>query len=781
MNQPAGSPNDHPRVGAELAAILADVLEAPSACHTEYIPPQTARYGSWPDWAYPPLVEYFSELGITRPYEHQILAAESIYHGKHTVIATSTSSGKSLGYLLPSLSVLADDKTATALYLTPTKALGSDQLRSLMKLTSSTPGFESIIPAPYDGDTPIDARADIRARSRFIFSTPDMLHSGILSNHHKWRHFLSNLRFLIIDESHVYRGIFGAHIALTLRRLLRIAHHYQALPTVVLASATQAQPELSAAALIGAPVQAISSDTAPHGARTILLWEPGISDEAGKNKRPALGDSALMMATLIKEGARTLGFVRSRGQAERLALRGKELLASWGRFDLTERLSSYRAGYLAEDRRALEAALSSGDLLGVASTNALELGIDIGGIDAVITTGFPRTISSFWQQAGRAGRRGQSSLVIFVAYDDPLDTYLVRHPDKLLSAPVERTVFDPSNPYILSDHLLCAASEKPLDEHDIDYFQAGAILPALIHKGLLRTRPSGYFLAAQPGSESPHQRVSLRSTGSQIMIVADSQLLGTVGSAQAPRQLHPGAVYVHQGEYYVVDSLDLERRLAIVHPENPDYYTVARNHTDIMITAEPQQLQQLHPGVWLSSVEVEVVNQVTGYSTYSFDRQLISSQSLDLPCQRLMTKACAYTVDPLVLRDLGINNIPGTLHAAEHAAIGMLPLIATCDRSDIGGVSIALHPDTELPTVFVYDGAPGGAGFADQGYEHFAQWIHATYETVRDCACDQGCPSCVQSPKCGNGNDPLDKEGAMILLEFLSQVAHSHPPGASAG
>ncbi|CAB0487097.1 DEAD/DEAH box helicase [Corynebacterium diphtheriae] len=757
------------QLGEELAESVAQRYPNSTCTHIENIPPRSARYLPWPAWTAPELQRELERRGIAQLYSHQAQAADLAWTGTNVVVATGTSSGKSLSYLLPILSAMSQDPQACALYLTPTKALGSDQLAHVMSLVGSTDTLAEVYPAPYDGDTPTDARAGIREQSRFVFSNPDMLHAGILPNHHRWARFFRHLRFIVIDECHSYRGVFGAGVALVIRRLLRLAARYGSTPTVMLASATSNDPAAHASTLIGQPVVAVTEDGAPTGARTVMLWEPGFVDGVeGENgapiRRAASTESAGIMATLIAAGARTLTFVRSRRQAEVVALRCAEELAYHGRHEFASRVAAYRAGYLAEDRRALERKLDNGTLLGVASTNALELGIDVGGLDAVVTAGYPGTVASFWQQAGRAGRRGQGSLVTLVARDDPMDTYLVHHPEALLGRPMEKIVFDPHNPHILSGHLYCAAAESPLTEAEIDALNAREVAQQLANDGYLRHRPTGWFAVEQPGQPPAHSLVSLRGSGHHVAIVdrSDGRLLGTIDSARAASQVHPGAVYLHQGETFVIEELDDQVALAV--PDQPDYQTFARSTTDIRIVGEVDKVCNPAPGLWVSNLVVEVTDRVVGYTMKASDGSVLAMVPLQMPPQTLVTRAVAYTVDPLVLDSLGITDVPGALHAAEHAAIGLLPLIATCDRWDIGGVSTAEHPDTGLPTVFVYDGHPGGAGFADCGYERFPEWIATTFEAIRSCQCESGCPSCVQSPKCGNGNDPLSKEGAIALL-----------------
>ncbi|WP_342318892.1 DEAD/DEAH box helicase [Corynebacterium mayonis] len=765
-------------IGAELIDALRNSFRDSTITHVQHVEAQPPRYAEWPEWVDPGLTAKLNDAGITRLYSHQAQTAHIAWARRDVVVATGTSSGKSLGYQLPVLTALAQDPTACALYLTPTKALGSDQLLSVTKLAGA-----DVRPAPYDGDTPAEARPAIRHESRCIFTNPDMLHASILPNHARWARLLRHLRFIVVDECHTYRGVFGANVALTLRRLLRLAQHYGAQPTMIFASATAADPAAQASRLCGREVTAVTDDGAPTGQRTIVLWEPGFFEGVeGENgapvRRAATTEAAAIMSTFVAEGARTLTFVRSRRAAELVSMHTQKNLVAAGRADFAERIASYRAGYLAQDRRRLERAFDEGELLGLATTNALELGIDVGGLDAVVMAGFPGTVTSFYQQVGRAGRRGQSSVAVLVARDEPMDTYLVHHPEALLGRPVENSVFNPSNPHILRAQVYCAAVEKPLSEQDVAAFEAAEVVADLTSEGLLKKRPRGWFAVPQLEGhlrpETAHSSISLRGgSGSEVMIVdvTDGRLLGTIDAARALSQVHTGAVYIHQGEHFVVESLDLEDYVALARPDTPDYFTQARSTTEINIVGEASTRMNPLPGVWVANVDVEVVDRVTGYVVRLSDGTVSEHIALDLPEQRLLTRAVAYTVDPLVLEEMGITpgETPGALHAAEHAAIGLLPLLATCDRWDIGGVSTALHHDTLLPTVFVYDGHPGGAGFADEGYARFHEWIRATYEAVRSCACEAGCPSCVQSPKCGNGNQPLDKKAALKLLRALSQ------------
>lgn len=1135
--------------------------------HVAQLPARPAGFAPWPEWAAPAVVSAFAASGVEKPWQHQVTAASHAHGGMHVVVSTGTASGKSLAYQLPVLSELATGSSATALYLSPTKALGADQLRSVSSL--DLPGVRA---ASFDGDTPMTERDWVRAHANWVFTNPDMLHRGILSAHSRWTQFFKHLAYVVVDECHSYRGVFGSHVALLLRRLRRVAAHYGASPVFVLASATTASPAEFASRLTGVACEAVTEDASPRGARTVALWEPPLLDElTGENgapvRRSAGVEASRILTDLVVEGARSLAFVRSRRGAELTALGARRLLSEVDPA-LAETVAAYRSGFLPEERRALESALLSGRLLGVATTNALELGVDIAGLDAVVLAGYPGTLASFWQQAGRAGRSGDEALVVFIARDDPLDTYLVHHPAALLDRPVETAVLDPTNPYVLGPQLACAVAELPLTEPELAMFGGAAardVLADLAAEKLLRRRSSGWYWTSR---DRPHAEVGIRgSGGDQVAVVeADSgRMLGTVDPGSACYAVHPGAVYLHQGSSYVVDELDLETGLALVHAEDPDWHTSPREVVDISVLATEQRCR--HGGVTVCLGEVAVTSQVVGYLRRRPSGEVLDHTPLDLPEQSLHTRAVWYTLsddllgpphrtvtgdarvgtesaaplgpsgtsssgdaaawsgadpadcsagtdspgtasadrptgddsagsdadadladvaagdrsagpapadrtsagsdsgaadpdntdsasadwaggDPAdrscaepgtdrgsaasgspnsansdsadrsstdsgsdsgvaepdstdlargnpanpesaepgtdssaaasgnadsasrdsadrsrtntgsdngaaepdntssasadapgsdsanpagaepdtdssttasgsanstssesagcdsadaesassgaadadragtagsgsggsssggsagrcagatgdqvagvaesgghsvagaggagndvggagrggsggaakrdaasgtpvepsgqaVERDLldveapgpeergpgvppvgkvapvgtgGVDRapggaglvparVPGALHAAEHAAIGLLPLFATCDRWDIGGVSTAWHEDTGEATVFVHDGHPGGAGFADRGYAAIVPWLAATREAIVSCECPTGCPSCVQSPKCGNGNDPLDKAGAVAVLDAVLGALRQH-------
>nr|WP_233159287.1 DEAD/DEAH box helicase [Pseudonocardia sp. MH-G8] len=751
--------------------------------HAVRLSARSGRTAAWPEWVAPQVRAAWERQGVPAPWSHQAEAAELAWAGQDVVVATGTASGKSMAYQLPVLARFAADPKATALYLSPTKALAADQLRALEALE-----LPDVRAAAFDGDTSTDARDWVRRHGRWVFSNPDMLHRSLLPRHAQWAVFLRRLQFVVVDECHTYRGVFGSHVALLLRRLLRICARYGSRPTLVLASATVAEPAAFAGRLTGRDVVAVTEDGSPAAGRTVALWEPPLLPElSGENgapvRRPAGTEAARMLADLVLEGARTLAFVRSRRGAETTALTAQRLLAEVDPA-LADRVAAYRGGYLAEERRALEAGLVDGALLGVATTNALELGVDIAGLDAVVVAGFPGTRASFWQQSGRAGRARDEALVVLVARDDPMDTYLVHHPEALLGAPVEGCVLDPTNPYVLGPQLACAAAELPLREEDVaEVFggaAAAAVLDELVADRVLRRRPTGWYWPST--HERPAGSVDIRGSGlGQVAVVeaATGRMLGTVDGASAPATVHDGAVYLHRGETYLVERLDLEAGVAAVTTADPGFRTDARSTAEVEVARVLARRD--HGRVRVSYGEVTVTSQVVEYLRRAPDGTVLATVPLDLPEQVLRTRGVWYDVDEEALVAAGVTpaRIPGALHAAEHAAIGLLPLFAICDRWDVGGMSTALHPHTGHPTVFVHDGHPGGAGFAERGHAVLGRWLAATRAAIGDCECRTGCPSCVQSPKCGNGNAPLDKAGAVRVLGVVLDALGGH--GADAG
>ncbi len=769
---------------AVLLARLASGTREGRLRHTRRIVERAAQTGDLPSWVAPSLAQSLLASGVSNLWSHQVEAAEAAHAGEHVVVATGTASGKSLGYLVPVLSDVLDGaaapsgRGATALYLAPTKALANDQLDRVRRL--AVPGLRV---ATYDGDTAPEERRWVREHAAYVLTNPDLLHHSLLPGHERWAPFLRALRYVVVDECHVYRGVFGSHVALVLRRLRRVAARYRAQPSFVLASATVADPAGHATALVGMPVRPVTRDGSPRAAVTIGLWEPEIRPVADAEaavtarRRSAVAESADLLADLVDIGVQTVTFARSRVGAEVIAQSAARRSAERGGLAAAATadepvIAAYRGGYLPEERRALEAQLRGGQMRGLAATTALELGVDVSGLDAVLLAGWPGTLSSFWQQVGRAGRTGRESLAVLVAADDPLDGYLVRHPEAIFDRPVDVGVLDPGNRHVLAPHLVCAAAEVPITDADQEasLFGPGApgLLEGLVAQGVLRRRPSGIFWAR---ADAPADGVSLRGIGRTVRVVerATGRVVGLVDQARADGAVHPGAVHVHQGRSFVVTELDLAEGTALVTAGDPGWSTQARSVSEFELGKVRRQAS--FGDLQVCFGEVTVRHQVVSFLRRLPDGAVIGEHALDLPERTLSTMGVWWTLPEPTLAAAGIEagGIPGALHAAEHAAIGMLPLVAAADRWDVGGVSTARHADTGLPTVLVYDGYPGGAGFAQRGYAVLSAWLLATRDVVAACPCRSGCPSCVQSPKCGNGNHPLDKDGAVQALGAVVQ------------
>ncbi|MFA9444147.1 DEAD/DEAH box helicase [Egicoccus sp. AB-alg6-2] len=744
--------------------------------HLAHLPARAAVTVPVPEELPAALRSRLEHAGVAQLYVHQEEAWRRARAGEHLVVATGTASGKSLCYQLPVLERLLTDDRAVALYLAPTKALAHDQLRALR-------GFRlpQVRAAVVDGDTPPPEREAVRRTANWLLTNPDLLHHAMLPNHRWWRDLIHRLAYVVVDEAHVARGVFGGHVALVLRRLRRVAERYGADPTFLLASATVGNPAEHASALVGVDVAEILRDGSPRGPMDVGLWQPPFVSEDREGRRSLLGETGDLLASFVAADVQTLVFTRSRKGAEVVALQARQRLGDatdTGGEPLAKRVAAYRAGYLAEERRALEADLRSGALRGVAATEALELGIDVAGLDAVVLAGWPGTTASFWQRLGRAGRAGGAAAGVLVAQEDPLDHYLVTHPDELLTRAPEDAILDPTNPYLLGPHLRCACQEFPLDDDEAsDWFgdDAPALLAADVAAGRLRVRGGQHFWTSRRRASA---EVDLRSAGGRNVRIVDvdtGALIGDVDEARAHRQVHEGAVYLHQGRQFEVRELDLDRAVALaVEAPRLAHTTRPRSDTDV------RMLEAVEGGWWdeveIGLARVEVTTQVTGYDVLRLGSdEVLDRVDLDLPPVELRTVAVWYAIPMPVLESAGValRDTPGSLHAAEHAAIGMLPLLALCDRWDLGGLSTALHPDTGRPSVFVYDGYPGGAGLAERSYRRLAEHLRRTRETIVTCRCKRGCPSCVQSPKCGNGNDPLDKDGAVRVLDLLLARAPS--------
>jgi DEAD/DEAH box helicase domain-containing protein len=734
--------------------------------------PGRASFVDIPPGLHPEVRGALERLGIEALYGHQAQAIEAAQEGP-TIVTTGTASGKSMCFNLPTLHILCEQSRARALYLYPTKALAQDQARALAAFGLP----KRVRPAIYDGDTPREARADIRRKANVVLTNPDMLHMGILPNHGAWAELFANLAVVVVDEAHVYRGVFGSHVANVLRRLLRIADAYGTKPCVMLASATIANPRELAERLTGLEdVQLIDEDGSPAPHRRIAMWNPPLSDEKLGARRSALAEAAELLASLVRGGAKTICFMKSRKGVEVLSKLVKEDVQSTDPL-LAEQIAPYRAGYTAQQRRELEQRLMSGELRAVITTDALELGIDIGELDAAVVVTFPGTVASLRQMWGRAGRRGRG-LAVYVAGEDALDQFFCRQPEQFLERAVEAAILDHESPLIYRQHLLCAAHEGPLSRADGEFLgpRWEAMAELLESAGELRRRsePSVTYVPASPGGY-PAADVSLRSASPDsyaIVDVSSGEMLGTTESARAHSTVHEGAIYLHLGRSYEVRELDLERRRALVTPFAGDWYTQPKRATDTEIARLLDQRETM--GIKLSFGEVSVTDTVLAYQRRRLsDHAQVDLLALDLPPVSFSTQALWFELNAAELAEqVSMEQLLGALHATEHAQIAVLPLIAMCDRWDIGGLSTNFHPQTGVPTIFIYDGHPGGIGIARTAFNRFEELCEDAHGLISGCPCSRGCPSCVQSPKCGNLNEPLSKAGALIVLEgMLEQVA----------
>jgi DEAD/DEAH box helicase domain-containing protein len=758
--------------------------------------PSQADLVELPAQLHPDVLAALRRIGVEHLYSHQAQALHAATAGP-TIVTTGTASGKSLCFNLPTLHILCEQARARALYLYPTKALAQDQARALGAFGLS----KRVRPAIYDGDTPREARAQIRRTANIVLTNPDMLHMGILPNHGAWAELFANLAVVVIDEAHVYRGVFGSHVGNVLRRLRRIAAAYGTRPIFMLTSATIANPVELAERLTGLEdVRLIERDGSPAPHRRIAVWNPALTDEALGTRRSALGEAAELLARLVREGARTICFMKSRKGVEVLSRLVKDDLRT-SHPELAAQVEPYRAGYTPQQRRALEQRLMRGELRAVITTDALELGIDIGELDAAVVVTFPGTVASLRQMWGRAGRRGRG-LAVYVAGEDALDQFFCRFPEEFLERPVEAAILDHESQLLHRQHLLCAAHEGPLSRADAEFlgprWQAHA--EALEGAGELRRRRgtvAGESFVPRRPDRYPAADVSLRSASPDsfaIVDVASGELLGSTEAARAHTTVHDGAVYMHQGRSYEVRELDLERRRALVAPFDGDFYTQPKSHTDTDIVRLLDRREAL--GVTLSFGEVTVTDTVLAYQRRRLsDHAQVDIFALDLPPTSFPTQALWFELpvelwncETVTHGSTSANNttVPlevllGSLHATEHAQIAVLPLIAMCDRWDIGGLSTNYHPQTGRPTIFLYDGHPGGIGIARTAFQRFEELCEDARRLIAGCPCASGCPSCVQSPKCGNLNEPLHKAGALALLETLLASTAGAGPGGGTG
>jgi DEAD/DEAH box helicase domain-containing protein len=712
---------------------------------------------------HPALLEALERTGIGALYSHQAEALESARAG-HTIVTTGTASGKSLAFNLPVLDTLAHDRRARAIYLYPTKALAQDQARKLAELKA--PFLRHAI---YDGDTPREERRAIRARSNLILTNPDMLNVGVLPHHKQWGDVLANLAWIVVDEAHVYRGVFGSHVANVLRRLRRLARAYGTEPRFVLASATIANPGELAERLTGLECRLVERDGAPRAERKIAMWNPPLTDEATGARVSVLSEAAGVLAQLVQDGVRTICFMKSRRGVELVQKFTRLRLEDSGHADLADRIAPYRAGYTPAQRREIEARLMEGDLLAVVATTALELGIDVGELEAAICVTFPGTVASLRQMWGRAGRR-QTGLAMYMAGDDALDQFFCRHPEDFLARPIEHAILDHESESIHLPHLAAAAYELPLTAEDADFFgpRWEGYAELLVRLGELRERDGRYL---PRGAGFPAGRIALRSASIDAFAVVEDrrgEVIGTVEAERAHGTIHPGAVYLHLGQSFEVDELDLRARRALVREFSGDWYTQPKKETETFV--EEVRRQRMVGTVELNFGMVSVSEEVVAFQKKRVtDHEVLDLLPVELPEQRFVTQALWYVLPDGFFADgeFPLEVLQGSLHAAEHAQIAVLPLIAMCDRWDIGGLSTAYHHQTGRSTVFIYDGHPGGVGITRAGYEAFERLVDDALLLISECPCQAGCPSCVQSPKCGNLNEPLNKNGSIELLNRI--------------
>jgi len=765
----------------DTLAFLDQLKEHPSyrnqIAHVEQIASRQQSYGDLAEPLHPTLHGYLEAAHLLPLYSHQAQAINAARSGKNVFIVTPAASGKTLCYNVPVLDAALNDTRSCALYLFPTKALSQDQLRGLRELFSLPQPSSPILALPgldcaiFDGDTPPEERGEIKRSSRLVLTNPDMLHLGILPNHQSWSRFLHHLRYVVVDEAHVYRGIFGSHVANVLRRLRRLSALYGANPQFICCSATIANPGEHIERLVDLPFEVVDEDGSPYGGKDFVFWNPPIIDRARATRRSANTEATLLLTELVSGGRRTITFARTRKLTELIYIYTREQLAK-DRAELAQRIKPYRAGYLPEDRRQIERQLFEGELLGVVATTALELGIDIGSLDATVLTGYPGSISSTWQQAGRSGRGVERSLSFLIALDNPLDQYFMRHPETFFGKGFEYVLINQANPYILKHHLLCAAWERPLDNRDGDIFGTSfaRARDELMDEGLLRNRQGRWY--PSPRLTYPAEGVNIRSASSDRYTVVDvsqgNREMETVEATVAFFQIHPGAIYLHQGESFLVSELDITSRTAYARPVDADYYTQTKDTTDLSISKVNLEKEAL--GVKVHLGEVTVTTTVVSFrKRRQFTEEIIGEEPLDLPSQTFPTVALWFVIPSHVIPRLATRglDLAGGLHATEHAAIALLPLFALCDRNDIGGLSTPAHPDTGNAQVFIYDAYPGGIGIAEKGFELIEQLWQATLKAISECPCESGCPSCIQSPKCGNNNEPLDKRAAQLILEAL--------------
>jgi DEAD/DEAH box helicase domain-containing protein len=710
--------------------------------HVEEIPAREAVYGEL-DKPLPKALADYLERKKIRLYTHQAQAINQIRQGKNVVVVTPTASGKTLSFNLPVFEAISLNKQASALYLYPTKALTNDQLKVLHELEKET-GITACANV-YDGDTPSHRRSNIRESSRIILTNPYGLHK-YLAWHYLWRRFFQNLKFIVMDEGHVYRGVFGSNVAMLMRRLLRICEHYGSKPQIVLSSATIANPQEHAQRLTGKDFAVVANDGSARGKKYFLLWNPPFTDQLRAIRRSTHQETKDLFVASLSQDLQTLCFTVSRQMAE--------LLVKWTRADLKRKralpvaadaVTAYRAGYLPEERREIENKLRTKKLLGVASTNALELGIDLGSLDSVFISGYPGTVISTWQQAGRAGRTAADSIVTLVAFQNPLDQYFMKHPDAFFGRPHEQAIIDLHNQYISLGHIMCAASESPITEDDHKYFpdMLTESLKALEQKTLVKKTAAGWVYC---GTGRTADMVNLNNiSNNTVTVLCNGKILETLELTKAYEEAHEGAVLLHQGETYVVEELNLKTLTATANKEDVSYNTEIRKTVDISIK---RKFEEKDLGFQVGLGEVQVTEKYPHFVVKN-NEVVLDIEPLNLPPLTFNTVGLWFTIPAEVQDEIQHKlqlDFAGGLHAVEHAMIAMSPLYAMCDRWDIGGVSTPMHSDTESPTIFIYDGFEGGIGISETLYADVEQLFEETLQLITNCECTEGCPSCIYSP-----------------------------------
>jgi DEAD/DEAH box helicase domain-containing protein len=735
--------SDDEAIRAVLDPVLAAVAHAELAV-VSGVRRRAPRPGvcvDWPSWVDPRVVSALDAAGVPRPWAHQAEAADHAWGGQHVVVATGPASGKSLAYQAPALTAALADG-GTTLYLSPTTALGADQADRLRRL--EVPGVQV---AHLDGDSPREARQWARAHAHVVHATPDLVHHGLLPQHAEWRRLLRRLRLVVVDECHTYRGVFGSHVAAVLRRLLRVARLRGADPVVVACSATAVDPGPFVQRLTGVLPVVVDVDAAPRPGAAVVAVR-------AVERRSAAATSVL--AGCVARGVQTVTFTGSRAGAEAMARRARRELEAGGaaREDAAAMVASYRGGHLGSERRAVEAALCDGRLRGVATTSALEVGVDVNGLDAVVLDGWPGSVTSLQQRAGRAGRAGRPGVTVVVLGDDPVDAHVAADPDRVLDRPVEAAVTDPDNPYVLAPHLAAAALEAPLTDDDLDLFgpAAPAVVTALEARGDLRRRPAGRYWARREPPAAADLRAAAGGRPVTLLETGTGRVLGTVDQQRACRTVHPGAVYLHRWDTYVVDELDLDDGVALLRAEDPGWTTTARHRTDV---AHPEVgAQRAAGGGCLAYGAVTVTTTVTGYVRRDPTGAVLGEHELDLPGRTMATRAVWWRTD--VATDAG-------LHAMEHLLVAMAPLVVPCDRSDLAGRGETGEAGSG-GTVTVWDAWPGGAGYAERAFGRWQDWAGAAAARIAECPCAGGCPSCVFQVGCERANRRLDKAAAHVLL-----------------